>query len=208
LAGSESKDEDMAAYIRAADAIREAFDCAVLVVHHCGVDGSRPRGHTSLSGAADAQIAVSRDAAGSIIAKLEWMKDGAEDVVISSRLEVVELGVDNDGETTTSCVIVPAETVSTAPTIVVKGAAKIALEALYEAIIECGEMVQSSHIPPQTRTVPVVRWQQYCEAKMIAQTDNPDSKRRAFVRSSEKLQTLGIIGVWNDSVWLAGQART
>lgn len=57
LAGSESKDEDMAAYIQAADAIREAFDCAVIIVHHCGVDGSRPRGHTSLTGAADAQIA-------------------------------------------------------------------------------------------------------------------------------------------------------
>jgi hypothetical protein len=57
LTGSESKDEDMAAYIAAADAIREAFDCAVIIVHHCGVDSTRPRGHTSLTGAADAQIA-------------------------------------------------------------------------------------------------------------------------------------------------------
>ncbi len=206
LAGSESKDEDMAAYIRAADAIREAFDCAVLIVHHCGIDGSRPRGHTSLSGAADAQISVTRDAAHNIVARLEWMKDGPEDAVVVSRLEVVELGVDDDGETISSCVIVPAETVPTGPNIAVRGAAKIALEALYEAIIECGEVVQNGHIPPQTRTVPVVRWQQYCEAKMIAQTDNPDSKRRAFVRASEKLQALRIIGVWNDQIWLAGQA--
>ena len=29
LAGSESDDKDMAAYVRAADAIRDAFDCAV-----------------------------------------------------------------------------------------------------------------------------------------------------------------------------------
>src|SRR5262245_8365977 len=41
LAGSESSDEDMTAYLGAADAIREAFDCAVIIVHHCGVDGSR-----------------------------------------------------------------------------------------------------------------------------------------------------------------------
>jgi RecA-family ATPase len=74
LAGSESKDEDMAAYIRSADAIREAFDCAVVIVHHCGVDGSRPRGHTSLTGAADAQHAVSRDAADNIVVTVEWMK--------------------------------------------------------------------------------------------------------------------------------------
>src|SRR5262249_1766079 len=41
LNGSESNDKDMAQYIRAADAIREAFDCVVIIVHHCGVE--RPR---------------------------------------------------------------------------------------------------------------------------------------------------------------------
>ena len=35
LAGSESSDEDMSAYVRAADALRERFQCAVIVVHHC-----------------------------------------------------------------------------------------------------------------------------------------------------------------------------
>ena len=52
LRGSENSDEDMSAYIAAADAIREAFDCAVLIVHHCGIVADRPRGHTSLTGAA------------------------------------------------------------------------------------------------------------------------------------------------------------
>jgi len=63
LRGSESSDEDMTAYLNAADAIREAFECAVVIVHHCGVDGTRPRGHTSLTGTVDAQLAVKRDAA-------------------------------------------------------------------------------------------------------------------------------------------------
>ena len=58
LAGSESDDKDMAAYIRAADAIRNAFGCVVIVVHQCGVDATRPRGHTSLAGAVDAQLAA------------------------------------------------------------------------------------------------------------------------------------------------------
>ena len=65
----------MAAYIRAADAIRETFHCAVIIVHHCGIAANRPRGHTSLSGADDAQIAVERDdASGIITAKVEHMK--------------------------------------------------------------------------------------------------------------------------------------
>ena len=37
--GSESKDQDMGAYLDAASAIQRAFECVVLIVHHCGVDG-------------------------------------------------------------------------------------------------------------------------------------------------------------------------
>ncbi len=58
LLGSESKDADMSNYIRAAEAIRDAFQCVVMIVHHCGLDETRPRGHTSLPGAVDAQLSV------------------------------------------------------------------------------------------------------------------------------------------------------
>jgi hypothetical protein len=109
LRGSESSDEDMTAYLNAADAIREAFECAVIIVHHCGVDGTRPRGHTSLTGTVDAQLAVKRDAADNVLVTVEHMKDGPEGDVIGSRLERVELGVDEDGDPITSCVIVPVE---------------------------------------------------------------------------------------------------
>src|SRR5215472_6856784 len=88
LAGSESKDEDMSKYVQAADALREAFGCLVIIVHHCGIEESRPRGHTSLTGAVDAQLAVTRD--GDIITMtVEHMKDGAEGETIISRLEAV-----------------------------------------------------------------------------------------------------------------------
>jgi RecA-family ATPase len=40
LAGSESDDRDMAAYVKAADALRIGFDCAVIIVHHCGYEGT------------------------------------------------------------------------------------------------------------------------------------------------------------------------
>jgi hypothetical protein len=109
LAGSESSDEDMAAYIKAADAIRDAFSCAVVIVHHCGHEGTRPRGHSSLIGALDAQIAVTQDAADKIIATVELMKDGPQGESFSSRLKKVELGSDDDGDMITSCVVDPAE---------------------------------------------------------------------------------------------------
>src|SRR5262249_49291546 len=106
LPGSESSDQDMAAYIGAADAVREAFNCAVIVVHHCGIDTSRPRGHTSLTGAVDAQLAVKRDATDNITLEVEWMKDGPEGHVLVSRLERVAVGTDDDGHPITSCVVV------------------------------------------------------------------------------------------------------
>ena len=89
--------------------MRDTFKCAVIIVHHCGHEGSRPRGHSSLMGAIDAQIAVKRDAADNIIATVELMKDGLQGDEFASRLEVVELGLDDDGDKITSCVIVPVE---------------------------------------------------------------------------------------------------
>lgn len=109
LRGSESSDEDMSEYVRAADAIRETFDCAVIIVHHCGVEGTRPRGHTSLTGAADAQISVKRDYQKNIIAEVECAKDGPQGDQIVSKLEDAEVGTDEDGEPITSCHVVPAE---------------------------------------------------------------------------------------------------
>jgi hypothetical protein len=109
MTGSESSDLDMTAYVRAADAIREHFNCAVLIVHHCGLVGGRARGHTSLLGAADAQIGIVKNAAKNIIATVEVMKDGPEGTVIGSRLEVIEVGKDDDGDPITSCVILPSD---------------------------------------------------------------------------------------------------
>jgi hypothetical protein len=109
LNGSESSDEDMGAYVRAADAIRETFNCSVLVVHHCGVNDTRPRGHTSLTGAADAQLSVKRDYAENIVTSVEFMKDGEAGAEIISKLDFFEIGLDEDGDPITCGVVVEAE---------------------------------------------------------------------------------------------------
>lgn len=107
--GSESKDVDMGAYLAAAEAICDAFDCVVIIVHHCGVAGDRPRGHTSLTGAANVQIAIRRDPAHNVVAEIEAMKDGPEGASFASQLEVVEVGTDDAGKPITSCAIVPVD---------------------------------------------------------------------------------------------------
>jgi hypothetical protein len=109
LVGSESKDEDMSAYIAAAGKIEEKFGCLVVIVHHCGVDTTRPRGHTSLTGAVEVQLAVKKSDDGVVAVTLERAKDLEEGAEIFSRLEAVEVGVDPDGDPITSLVVVPAE---------------------------------------------------------------------------------------------------
>lgn len=209
LVGSESNDEDMGKYVRAADAIREAFGCVVIIVHHCGVDGSRPRGHTSLTGACDAQLAVKRDEANNIIVTVEHMKDGLEGEVLRSRLELVQLGVDDDGDPITSCVIRELESGDNfggtkgkvSPT------ARVALTMLAETINDMGSIPSAtSRIPPGTRTARTIDWRSYCDAGTISDSDKPDSKSKAFRRAVSELQAAHIIGIWQDQVWIAGQA--
>jgi hypothetical protein len=109
LIGSESKDVDMANYIAAAEAIQAAFCCAVIIVHHHGIDETRPRGHTSLRGAVDALIKVVRDDQNIIIVEIEDMRDGPEGTQLLSKLVVVDVGADNAGRPLTSAVIEPLD---------------------------------------------------------------------------------------------------
>jgi hypothetical protein len=111
LIGSESKDVDMANYIAAAEAIQKAFNCVVIIVHHHGIDDSRPRGHTSLRGAVDTQLKVTRGESeaekGMIAVEVEDMRDGPEGAQVTSRLVVVEVGTDRSGKQVTSAAVEP-----------------------------------------------------------------------------------------------------
>jgi hypothetical protein len=205
LAGSESKDEDMAKYIHAADAIREAFGCAVAIVHHCGVDGSRPRGHTSLGGAVDAQLAVKRDAANNIVVEVEWMKDGPEGDEIVSRLEPIEVGTDADGAPIDSCVIVPVDgpAVRPASNRKLSDRQRLGLDALADCACDLGQAPPATWgLPAGLRAVKLDEWRDELYRRGVIDRDakNPREDLRR-VRSS--LQARNLIGVRDDWVWKA-----
>jgi AAA domain len=210
--GSENKPEDMAAYVRAADEIRIAFDCVVIIVHHCGHNGDRPRGHSSLLGAADVLIAVKRDEADNIVAMVERAKDGPTGLVIISRLVIVDLGEDEDGDAITSCIVEPvgepgATKAGAKPKSLTK-TAKNALRALHMAIGELGEVQTSSHIPADVRAVTVEQWRSFAYKIGISTSDKPHSKGVAFNRGSEALLDANKIGIWEPYVWPAFQVET
>jgi hypothetical protein len=202
LSGSESSDQDMGYYIKGADALREAFQCAVIVIHHSGLNETRPRGHTSLTGACDAQIAVKRDQSGTILCAVEHMKDGEAGSEICSTLRRVELGPDLEGEPLTSCVVEPSDAIARRPTKAKKlgDAAKQALEMLYEAMVRHSiSAPPSDHIPPGFMGVTKSVWKSYCEkAGIINAKGNPREQLRRIIVT---LKGAGLIGVWDEFVW-------
>jgi AAA domain len=132
LVGSESKDMDMGAYIVAAEALRDAFDCVVVIIHHCGYDETHPRGHTSLTGAVDAEFEVVRE--GMLVTiKNVTMRDGPEGFEIRSQAEIVEVGEDIHGKTLTSLVITETEAPAGAGK-KKKGRTNVALPVLVDAL--------------------------------------------------------------------------
>jgi AAA domain len=204
LAGSESDDKDMAAYIRAADAIRHAFGCVVIIVHHCGVDATRPRGHTSLAGAVDAQLAVKRDAADNIVVTVERMKDGAEGASLVSKLEAVDVGTDVDGDPITSCVVVPVDGAAVRTTTrKLSDRQKLALDALADCTVGHGSPTPSSFgLPAGLVAVDVNAWRNELYARGVLDR-GAKSPREDFRRVKNSLQARKLIGERDGVVWRA-----
>jgi hypothetical protein len=209
LRGSENKDEDMSAYVRAADQLRIAFGCLVILIHHCGVAGERPRGHTSLTGAVDTQIAV-RNNAGVRTATVEKLRDGPAGGQLIFTLQVVEIGLDDRGKTISSCVIKRGDEVMGTqprqrPHPKLRPAQKTALARLADAINTGGEKPPfSQHIPENAVCVTEEIWRQFCYQGGIS-TGGQEAKRKAFTNAADTLIGDGRVGSWDGWVWLPSQ---
>jgi hypothetical protein len=210
--GSESKDQDMGAYLAAAEAICDAFACVVIIVHHCGIDSSRPRGHTSLAGAVNVQIAIQRDAAGNVVAEVEAMKDGLEGARFTSRLEVIEVGTNDVGKPITSCAIVPSDAV-----VVVRGpkltkTQNLAYDALKRTIrddgveVKAGSEMAKRGVPVGTRACLAETWRQ--QFYNLHDAKKPATKRQALFRATLDLEAakLLVLAGKGEYVYLLGQA--
>jgi len=206
IVADENSAQDMGQYLRAADAIRTAFSCAVIVIHHCGVDGTRPRGSSALPAFVEAQIAVAKDEGGLITATVEYLKDGAEGGTEQSRLEVVDVGQDDEGQAITSCVVIDAsnDAASGERRAAAFGSAGRGLEMLREAVATAGQAPPASnHIPQSCRAVKETLWRDYCDKGGLTSSTDDESRRRIFQRTRTKLLEKGLIGSWDGWVWPA-----
>ena len=108
---NENSGEDMGRALGHCKMLRAATGAMILLIHHSGKDASKgARGHSSLEAAADAEIEIVRDShSPQRVATLTKLRDGGDNLEMGFKLDVVNLGVDADGDPITSCVVVPTD---------------------------------------------------------------------------------------------------
>jgi len=106
---NENAGEDMGKALAHCKGIHRATGALVVLVHHSGKDASKgARGWSGLRAAADAELEVTRMASGRML-RTSKQKDGDDDQAWGFGLETVTIGMDEDGDAITSCVVVEQE---------------------------------------------------------------------------------------------------
>jgi hypothetical protein len=208
LAGaSENRSEDIGQFIRNVDRIREETGAHLAIIHHGTKEGSTPRGHSSLEGAADLIVEVVKKSNGRC-ATVRASRDDAEGASIPFALRVVDLGADDDGEPVSTCVVQEIDAPSANGWVTADKAeylpdqATNALSILHDVVagpdgqlLPKGEGLPTSDI----RGVPVSVWRAAYQLRYAHLKS--DTVNKAFRRQMDKLQARSRIGVCDGWVW-------
>jgi hypothetical protein len=103
---NENAGEDMGKALGYCKRIHEVTGALVLLIHHSGKDATKgARGWSGVRAACDAELEVVRSEAGRAL-RLTKNKDGEDGLEWGFDLEIVQIGVDEDLEPITSCVVI------------------------------------------------------------------------------------------------------
>lgn len=202
--GDEDKARDINVVVQRAEKIQRETGAHVLIVHHSGKDRDRGmRGSNALLGAVDAAIEVSRDEPSGICeGKIAKVKDGSAVAPFTYELRQSVLGLDEDGEEITSCVVEPTD----ARPGETKGKPRlsdvecIALDALDAALIDRGVAQPITSVPSGGRAVKIEEWRRHAYSKGITE-GTEEARRKAFQRVRQSLQKKKVIGFEGEWAW-------
>ena len=196
----ENASADMGRILEAAKALQRLTGGLVLVVHHTGKDATRGlRGHSSLFAALDAAVEVTREGD-----RREWKvakaKDGQDGAGHPFRLEVVDLGEDDDGETVTSCVIAPDESPQdvTRSRLPKGGNQKVVLDALGELLRKSATFGRAGAPPVR----PCVQLEPAVEAIAPRLTCEPKRQKERVRQALTGLTASGVVTCREGWLWL------
>lgn len=204
IAGHNENDSaDMTGFVRNCDRIRQETGAHVLAIHHSGKDETKgSRGHSSLRAAVDTEIEVAKDEAGTITATVRKQRDRGSGDVLAFRLEPVEVGMDEDEERVTSCVLVPADAAPIQKTPRLSPRMQQALDALHHCLAgdDAKPWTGDDNIPANMPVIPVETWRTRLKRAGVIAEDGSTS-RVQFMRLQSDLKDRHCIGVWDSLVW-------
>ncbi len=187
----ENSSAEMGRILAMVKALQQSVGGLVLLIHHVGKNAEKGmRGHSSLFAALDAAIEVCRTGD-----HREWRvaksKDGEDGAAHPFKLEIVDLGIDGDGDPITSCVVRPTDSKvkSTKP-----------LTQSQQIGMDSFMVVAARGIGTSDRrvTAHIDVWRNEFYSKCSAET--PDGKRSVFSRVRKELIAIGKLVV-NDDVY-------
>lgn len=197
----ENSSVDMGELISASKQLQHLTGGLVLLVHHTGkIEQYGPRGHSSFYAALDGAIEVKRkdNVRKWAVAKSKDDETGTEHVF---NLDVITVGVDEDGDDVTSCVVVPDATMAAIKKLTLPSGAnqKIAFDVLADPFRESGD-VGKGGAPEGKGCI------SYGAAlDMVASCMSVDAKHKRQ-RAKEAINALiikGTYGLGGDWIWAA-----
>jgi len=224
--GNENASEDMGAFMAIVAEIQRLLSCAALVVHHSGKDEARGmRGHSSLFGAIDAELEVtrlSRDGAEERIGQMRTskQKDGEDNKSFMYRLPLVSLSdIDPD---LSSLAVQPINSAEAEALGVRKKASgsgsgdgkktrnkdsevdDMAVKALRNALDKEGQESMFDQMKDAEKVVHNKVWDACFERLYDPDgTKKPDSARRALDRAKTRPYLSGQIRTFNEYSWFS-----
>lgn len=204
----ENSSRDMGTILEAAKTLQALTAGLVVLVHHTGKDVSKgPRGHSSFYAALDAAILVTQEGG-----KREWRVHKAKDDKDGDRfpfhLDTVALGISENGEPITSCVVgAKGAARSTPKSEPIPRTARIALDALRFALEKQGQTPPGNVIErfpdsPPVKAITEIDWRLAAVQAGLTESDaTPASKRKAFTRAKSPLIDSGSVLTFDGWVW-------
>ena len=202
--GDENSPEDMGAIIRNCGRISAELPAhpTMLPVHHLNASGTRERGHSSLRGALDFMVEVEKTETGNL-AKFVKQKDEADGQQFGFALASQAIGIDEDGDAVTSCVVEVIEAPQSATRPASKKLPPQALNAYTILFRFCDDFGQRRFVFGRDRAcITVAEWQQECARQnLVAPGSSDDALRKAFQRAMDVLRAEQRIGIEGDLVF-------
>lgn len=184
---NENAGEDMGLALKNARSLREATGAMCLLIHHAGKDASKgARGWSGIKAAADVEIEITRDEENPVREmRTSKMKDGDDNLRWGFKLDIIDVGIDGDGDVITSCVVIEAD----APTPAAsdkdrKGAKKIGRVEAH--ILDTIELVD-----PRVTTMGLAKFLDLCVEGMPLPSDGKRDTRRQAINRAIKGLTKG-----------------